>query len=47
MSEQGKKGACIGVFQQIIAEEEPRESLREVVTVLRNSSNQAQVCDVM
>jgi intraflagellar transport protein 56 len=35
----GKRGACIGVFQQIIAGHEPRESLREMVAILMNSNN--------
>ena len=41
----GKRGACIGVFQQIIAGHEPRESLREMVAILMNSNN-AQVREV-
>ena len=36
---QGKRGACIGVFQQIIAGHEPKESLREVLAILKNTSN--------
>eukprot|EP00730_Choanoeca_flexa_P001613 TRINITY_DN10709_c0_g1_i4.p1 TRINITY_DN10709_c0_g1~~TRINITY_DN10709_c0_g1_i4.p1 ORF type:complete len:583 (+),score=112.27 TRINITY_DN10709_c0_g1_i4:56-1804(+) len=35
----GKRGACIGVFQQIIAGHEPRESLREMIAILMNSNN--------
>lgn len=35
----GKRGACVGVFQLIIAEQEPRESLREVISMLRASAN--------
>lgn len=35
----GKRGACVGVFQLIIAEQEPKESLREIITMLRASSN--------
>ena len=31
---EGKRGACIGVFQMIIAEHEPKESLREVLMML-------------
>ena len=31
------------MFQQIIADEEPRDSLREIIAVLRASSNTAQV----
>ncbi|XP_021348035.1 intraflagellar transport protein 56-like isoform X3 [Mizuhopecten yessoensis] len=36
---EGKRGACVGVFQLIIAGHEPREQLREVVQLLRNTSN--------
>jgi len=36
---EGKRGACIGVFQQIIAGHEPKESLREVLAILKNTSN--------
>ncbi|KAJ3093189.1 Intraflagellar transport protein 56 [Quaeritorhiza haematococci] len=36
---EGKRGACIGVFQQVIAGQEPKDSLRDVVTMLRNTSN--------
>eukprot|EP00760_Papus_ankaliazontas_P035420 PhM_4_TR7788/c0_g1_i1/m.50061/K19685/TTC26, IFT56, DYF13; intraflagellar transport protein 56 len=36
---EGKKGACVGVFQQVIAGKEPSDSLRDVVQMLRNSSN--------
>ena len=35
----GKRGACIGVFQLIIAGHEPKESLREVMAMLRNTAN--------
>lgn len=35
----GKRGACVGVFQQIIAGQEPKESLQEVVSMLQNSQN--------
>lgn len=33
----GKKGACVGVFQQVIAGQEPRESLGEVVQLLQRA----------
>jgi intraflagellar transport protein 56 len=33
---EGKRGACIGVLQQVIAGEEPAESLREVLEILRS-----------
>eukprot|EP01137_Pigoraptor_chileana_P005442 Opistho-2@2870 len=36
---EGKRGACIGIFQQIIAGHEPRETLRDVLSMLRNTSN--------
>lgn len=35
----GKRGACIGVFKQIVHGEEPKEMLRDVITMLRNTSN--------
>jgi len=36
---EGKRGACVGVFQEIIANKESRELLRDVVSMLRNTSN--------
>ncbi|KAH9512870.1 Intraflagellar transport protein 56 [Bulinus truncatus] len=36
---EGKRGACVGVFQLIIAGSEQRESLRDVINMLRNTSN--------
>uniref|UniRef100_A0A7S1N908 Intraflagellar transport protein 56 n=1 Tax=Eutreptiella gymnastica TaxID=73025 RepID=A0A7S1N908_9EUGL len=36
---EGKRGACVGVFQQVIAGREPAEALRDVVAMLRNSTN--------
>ncbi len=36
----GKKGACVGTFQAVIAEKEKdRDVLRDVIAMLRNSSN--------
>ena len=35
---EGKRGACVGVFQMVIAGQEPIESLREIVIILRGSS---------
>lgn len=35
----GKRGACVGVFQQIIAGQEPKESLREMIAILMNSNS--------
>jgi len=36
---EGKRGACVGVFQMLIANKEPKESLRDVLAMLRNTSN--------
>ncbi|XP_047143283.1 intraflagellar transport protein 56 isoform X2 [Hydra vulgaris] len=36
---EGKRGACVGIFQMIIANREPRETLRDVLQLLRNTSN--------
>ncbi|KAK7491850.1 hypothetical protein BaRGS_00016869 [Batillaria attramentaria] len=36
---EGKRGACVGVFQLIIAGHEQRETLHEVLQLLRNTSN--------
>ncbi|KAJ3393901.1 Intraflagellar transport protein 56 [Entophlyctis sp. JEL0112] len=36
---EGKRGACIGVLQQIISGEESKDNLREIITLLRNTSN--------
>ncbi|XP_067129571.1 intraflagellar transport protein 56 [Centruroides vittatus] len=36
---EGKRGACIGVLQMIIAGNEPKESIHEVLQILRNTSN--------
>ena len=36
---EGKRGACVGVFQQVVAGVEPKENLREVLAMLRNTSN--------
>eukprot|EP00053_Salpingoeca_punica_P003327 m.42540 g.42540 ORF g.42540 m.42540 type:complete len:402 (-) comp12111_c0_seq1:529-1734(-) len=35
----GKRGACVGVFQQVIAKQEPTESLQEVVNLLSGTDN--------
>eukprot|EP01061_Rhynchopus_euleeides_P016732 TRINITY_DN28047_c0_g1_i1.p1 TRINITY_DN28047_c0_g1~~TRINITY_DN28047_c0_g1_i1.p1 ORF type:complete len:559 (+),score=224.25 TRINITY_DN28047_c0_g1_i1:259-1935(+) len=35
----GKRGACIGVFQQVIAQKEPTDALRDVFNMLRNTQN--------
>lgn len=36
---EGKRGACVGIFQMIIAGHEPRETLRDVLQLLRNTAN--------
>ncbi|TPX55336.1 hypothetical protein PhCBS80983_g05388 [Powellomyces hirtus] len=35
----GKRGACIGIFKQIVHGEEPKEMLRDAITMLRNTAN--------
>ena len=35
---EGKRGACVGVFQLVIAGREPKEMLMDVVQILHNSS---------
>nr|KAJ3421422.1 Intraflagellar transport protein 56 [Polyrhizophydium stewartii] len=36
---EGKRGACVGVFKQIVAGEESKESFRDIIAMLRNTSN--------
>jgi intraflagellar transport protein 56 len=36
---EGKRGACIGVLNQIISGEESKESCRDIVTHLSKTSN--------
>ncbi|ORX77761.1 tetratricopeptide repeat protein 26 [Anaeromyces robustus] len=36
---EGKRGACIGVFQKIVLGQEPKELFRDIITMLRNTSN--------
>ena len=36
---EGKRGACVGVFQQIIARRERKEVLREVLAMLKSTRN--------
>ena len=36
---EGKRGAAIGVFQQVIAGKENRETLNEVIAMLRNTQS--------
>jgi intraflagellar transport protein 56 len=36
---EGKRGACVGVFQSIIGGHGSKEHFRDVITALRNSEN--------
>lgn len=36
---EGKRGACVGVFQQVISREASMDALRDVVSMLRNTMN--------
>ena len=36
---EGKRGACIGVLQQIASGDEPKDSFRDIIALLRNTSN--------
>jgi intraflagellar transport protein 56 len=36
---EGKRGACVGVFQQVIAGKASREDLQDALTMVRNTSN--------
>ncbi|CAK9817123.1 Intraflagellar transport protein 56 [Anthophora quadrimaculata] len=36
---EGKRGACCGTFQYIVAERQPRELLPEIIQLLKNTSN--------
>ena len=36
---EGKRGAAIGAFQMIVAGQEPKESLGDIINMLRNTSN--------
>uniref|UniRef100_A0AAQ5ZKE9 Intraflagellar transport protein 56 n=1 Tax=Amphiprion ocellaris TaxID=80972 RepID=A0AAQ5ZKE9_AMPOC len=36
---EGKRGACVGIFQLILANKESKETLKEVLILLRNSGN--------
>jgi len=35
----GKRGACVGAFQQIVAGRERKETLRDVLSILKNTRN--------
>mmetsp|Transcript_30181 Transcript_30181/g.42088 ORF Transcript_30181/g.42088 Transcript_30181/m.42088 type:complete len:556 (+) Transcript_30181:44-1711(+) len=39
---EGKRGACCGVFQQVLARREKKERLREVIMLLQNNANTPQ-----
>ncbi len=39
---EGKRGACCGVFQQVIARKEKKEHLRDVIVMLRNHATTPQ-----
>ncbi len=39
---EGKRGACCGVFQQVVARVERKEHLRDVIVMLRNNVNSPQ-----
>ncbi|CAM9246238.1 unnamed protein product [Ascophyllum nodosum] len=36
---EGKRGACVGVFQQVIAEKAKKDDLRDMLTMVRNTNN--------
>lgn len=36
---EGKRGACAGAFQLIVAGHEPRETLREILLLLNHTSS--------
>ncbi len=36
---EGKRGACVGLFQKVIAGQAKSDMLREILTLLRNTSN--------
>jgi intraflagellar transport protein 56 len=36
---EGKRGACVGAFQQFIAGSQTKDQFREIISLLRNSSN--------
>ncbi|KAH8060651.1 hypothetical protein JL722_4764 [Aureococcus anophagefferens] len=36
---EGKRGACVGVFQQVVAGKAAKEDLRDVLAMVRNTSN--------
>lgn len=36
---EGKRGACVGLFQMIIAQKESKELLQDILMLLRNTNN--------
>jgi intraflagellar transport protein 56 len=36
---EGKRGACVGVFQKVVIGQESPDMLRDVIAMLRNTSN--------
>ena len=36
---EGKRGACVGVFQQVVARRERKEVLRDVLNMLKSTRN--------
>ncbi|KAI3353040.1 hypothetical protein L3Q82_019613, partial [Scortum barcoo] len=42
---EGKRGACVGVFQLILANKESKETLKEIVPLLQNTGNPQQIED--
>ncbi|CAK8695657.1 unnamed protein product [Clavelina lepadiformis] len=40
---EGKRGACVGLFQMIISGDEPRETIQEVILMLRGTTSNPQV----
>ena len=36
---EGKRGACVGVFQQVIADDERPEALAEILNLLNSTTN--------
>lgn len=36
---EGKRGACVGAFQQFLSQHDEKEVFQEIITLLRNSTN--------
>ncbi len=43
----GKKGACCGVFQMVVAGRAKKEQLRDVINLLRNNASHPQVALIL